>query len=133
ADEAGLGETLSRQLANAGHSTRLVRRGPNYGVDGSEVTINPAQISDFQHLLADSAGQFTGIVYLWGAYIPAGMGMSVQELADAQAETLGGLLHLTQSLVENRQSLPIWIVTRGAQGAGQQDHSLSPAQGTLWG
>lgn len=133
ADEAGLGETLSRQLANAGHSTRLVRRGPNYGVDGSEVTINPAQISDFQHLLADSAGQFTGIVYLWGAYIPAGMGMSVQELADAQAETLGGLLHLTQALVENRQSLPIWIVTRGAQGAGQQDHSLSPAQGTLWG
>jgi acyl transferase domain-containing protein/acyl carrier protein len=134
ADQDGIGDVLSSQLLNTGGDFIFVRSGEQYRVnEHGSYEINPSQIGDFQRLLAETADQVQGVVYLWGANLFGGVSASVHELESAQQQILGGLLHLVQALVEQQQSKPVWIVTRGAQWVGDETVELSPAQATLWG
>src|SRR5690606_18993867 len=112
-DQDGIGDVLSSQLLNTGGDFIFVRSGEQYRVnEHGSYEINPSQIGDFQRLLAETADQVQGVVYLWGANLFGGVSASVHELESAQQQILGGLLHLVQALVEQQQSKPVWIVTR---------------------
>ncbi len=134
ADHGEIGDSLTHYMLNHGHKVIVVRWGKDTIVNGqTEITIDAAKMADFHLLMPHLPEQLGGIVYLWGVELPAGMEMGVQALEAGQQQILGGLLHLTQSLIEARRAVPIWIVTQGAQSVGQERAELSPAQATLWG
>src|SRR5215472_4997019 len=125
--------------------------------------LNPARKEDFHRLLravgeADAL-PWRGVVHLCSLDAPGGPELTVEALEAAQVHACGSVLHLVQasvqgpsgqlfSLVTPHSSLPsvqglveakaanpppLWLVTRGAQPAGNEARPLAVAQAPLWG
>jgi malonyl CoA-acyl carrier protein transacylase len=84
---------------------------------------------------ADAAGASRGIVYLTGIDVDGSADGQTPDFAAARDRGWGGVLDVLQAISETGSSQPprLWLVTRGAQPAGEAEQPLALAQSPLWG
>lgn len=119
ADSGGFADALAEALEAAGESCVLIAR---------QGDLDPASI------IGDGIADCDRIVFLWGLDAPAPEATTVASLLDARGWTTDFTVKLVQALVGAKLDAPppLWIVTRGAQPAGDK-HQQNVAAATLWG
>jgi acyl transferase domain-containing protein/acyl carrier protein len=140
ADSGGVGDALAALLEAQGQRSILVSRGESYEhTDGGHFRIRRDQPEDFRRLveeaLAPDQPVCHGIVHLWSLDAPRPQETTVASLNVAQTAGCGSALLLVQELarMEARDLPRLWLVTRGAQAAGEEPAPLDVAQSPLWG
>jgi len=140
ADQHGVGKNLAAALHQNGDPTVLVYPGEHYDAsDPACRRLNPARAGDFQRLLREvgeeDSGPCRGVVHLWSLDSPPAEDLTLEALEEAQVRGCGSVLHLVQGLVQGKEAPlpPLWLVTRGAQPAGNGNRPLAVAQAPLWG
>lgn len=119
-----LGGQLADRLRSQDQTVHIVQRGDGFIQNAADsYQVNPTRADDFRQLI-QSAKDISGIVYLWALEHPVNSD-------EVQSSVSGGLLSLTQALVAEGQSCPVWVVTQGAQAADRD--VTAPHQATLWG
>jgi myxalamid-type polyketide synthase MxaE and MxaD len=139
ADCGGVGQSLRQILEARGEKVTLVSRGIAYErLDSGHVRIRADRPEDLGQLFESAMASdqpCRGIVYLWS------LDASLREDAAAASmegtQTLGciGVLNVVQEMARAqwRESPRLWLVTRGAQAAGESSVPLNLAQAPLWG
>ncbi len=140
ADNSGVGEALAARLKGEGAQSVLVSRGESYErTDPEHFRIRPEQPEDFRRLfaaaLSSNQSACRGMIHLWSLDAPLPEKTDVASLKTAQTFGCGSALPLVQELVEvqSRELPRLWLVTRGAQAAGEESSPLGVAQAPLWG
>ena len=140
ADSSGVGEKLGALIKAQGDGTILVARGESYErADGEHFRINAERPEDMRRLLAAVLAKdqpiCRAVVHLWS--LDAGLPDATTVTSLKAAQTLGcnNVLELVQELARvERNDLPrLWLITRGAQPAGEETLPLNTAQSPLWG
>ena len=137
ADASGVGEALTRQLADHGQTCHVVTLGASFAaLAPGRWQIAPAQPDHLRRLLRETragAAPLRGVVHLASLDTPADAALTAAELAAAQVRGCGAALALVRALVGEPGSPPtLWLVTRGAQPVGPAT-SPATAQAPLWG
>ncbi len=121
ADRKGLGSALAKRLKAHGESCMMVFPGENYEtLDEEHFRINPAELKDFQRLTHECGGVFKGIVHLW----------SLEETESSSLGLKSAIYMVQAGWIEIPR---LWLVTRGAQPAGEKSVPLNVHQSPLWG
>jgi myxalamid-type polyketide synthase MxaE and MxaD len=127
ADSGGVGDALSALLETRGERSILVAAGESFEqTDGEHFRIRPESPEDVHRLFETAQPGCRGIVHLWSL-----------DVARPEETTLGcgNVLLLVQELARTESpDLPrLWLITQGAQAAGEKPAPLSVAQSPLWG
>ena len=138
-DQQGIGDAACVQLMERGATCLCVDRGEERSQANDKwMTIRPDNADDYDELLRAAARQnsvVTGIVHLWS--LDAADPEKADLKAVHQAQTLGpvSVLRVVQALNRARLRVPpkLWLVSRGAQPAGEKLAPLSALQSPLWG
>ncbi len=138
-DQQGIGDAVCAQLRQHGATCLCVDHGeqPSEANDAL-ITISPDNADDYDGLLRAAARQDSvvkGIVHLWS------LDASDPEKADLgavqEAQTIGpvSVLRMVQALDRAQQPTPpkLWLISRGAQPAGEKPLPLALLQSPLWG
>ncbi len=140
ADSGGVGDALSALLEARGERSVLVARGESYEqTDGEHYRIRPERPEDirrlFESALASDQPGCRGIVHLWSLDVARPEETTVASLNAAQTMGCGSVLLLVQELArtESPDAPRLWLITQGAQSAGEKPAPLSVAQSPLWG
>jgi myxalamid-type polyketide synthase MxaE and MxaD len=140
ADSDGVGDALSALLEARGERSILVAGGESYEqTDGEHFRIRPERPEDIRRLfeaaLVSDQSDCRGIVHLWSLDVARPEETTVASLNAAQTLGCGSVLLLVQELARMESpDLPrLWLITRGAQAAGEKPAPLSVAQAPLWG
>ncbi len=117
ADTQGVGAKLAERLEERGQHCTLVCGSPN------------------GNALFDGSARWEDIVHLRSLDAPATNCLTPESLNSSQAELEGGILELTQRLVQRAAGHPpkLWVVTRGAQPVVPTQESMSLAEAPVWG
>jgi myxalamid-type polyketide synthase MxaE and MxaD len=139
-DRGGVGGELSAVMEARGERSILVSAGRSYEqTDNGHFCIRPERPEDlrrlFEAILLSGESVCRGIVHLWSLDVPPPKETSVALLNAAQTLGCGSALMLVQELVRMESpDLPrLWLITQGAQAAGETLAPLSVAQSPLWG
>jgi myxalamid-type polyketide synthase MxaC len=138
-DQQGIGDAVCAQLRERGARFLCVDHGEERSTaKGTLMRIRPDNAEDYDQLLRAATGENSAasrILHFWtlDAVDP--------EKADLdgvhQAETLGPVsaLRMVQALTRVRLSKPpkLWLISRGAQPAGEKPEALSVLQSPIWG
>jgi NAD(P)-dependent dehydrogenase (short-subunit alcohol dehydrogenase family) len=148
ADGGGVGEALAALLEAHGARSILVSHGDSYETgDSTHFRIRPESPEDLRQLFAAAvpANQAAcrRIVHLWSLDsldTSAPQETTAASLVESQSMGCGAVLPLVQELARQeltgvglRDSPRLWLVTRGAQPAGEEPLPLNVAQAPLWG
>jgi len=140
ADSGGVGDALSALLEARGERSILVSSGESYEqTDGEHYRIRPERPEDIRRLfeatLVSDQSDCRGIVHLWSLDVACPEETTVASLNAAQTLGCGSVLLLAQELARTESpGVPrLWLITRGAQAAGEKSAPLSVAQSPLWG
>jgi myxalamid-type polyketide synthase MxaE and MxaD len=139
-DSGGVGDALSALLEARGERSILVSGGESYEqTDGEHYRIRPERPEDIHRLfeaalVSDQSG-CRGIVHLWSLDVARPEETTVASLNAARTLGCGSVLLLVQELARTESpDLPrLWLITQGAQAAGEKPAPLSVAQSPLWG
>jgi len=138
-DSGGIGEALAARIEAAGESSVLVARGESFRrTDDNHFRLDPARREDFQQLFEAAVANLPGcrtIIHLWSLDTDFTEQSAVDSLQTAQSLGCGSVLPLVQELALSQCAYPprLWLVTQGAQAAGEASLPLSVAQAPLWG
>ena len=139
-DNGGVGDALSALLEARGERSILVAGGESYEqTDGGHYRIRPERPEDirrlFEAVLVSDQPGCRGIVHLWSLDVARPEETTVASLNAAQTMGCGSVLLLVQELARMESpDLPrLWLITQGAQAAGEKCSPLSVAQSPLWG
>ena len=139
ADDQGTGAQLAAKLISGGDECVVVHVGDAFEESASQVfKINPADTKDVQRLIETVSNQDThlcGIVHLWSLDAKGADALTLDELRSAARVGCASALLLVQSLIESAPHTlpPLYLVTQGAQPAGQHPRLPGLAQSPLWG
>jgi len=153
ADRGGVAEALAALLEAQGAESILVARGESYEVaDSRHFRIRPERPEDlrllFEAAMPANQAACRRIVHLWSLDCldpSTPREPTAASLSRAQSLGCGAVLPLVQELARQeltRQDLAradlrdaprLWLVTRGAQAAGEEPLPLDVAQAPLWG
>jgi len=140
ADTGGVGDALSALLEARGERSILVARGESYEqTDGEHYRIRPERPEDIRRLFEAALGSdqpgCRGVVHLWSLDDARPEETTVASLNAAQTLGCGSVLLLVRELARTESpDLPrLWLITRGAQAAGEKRSPLCVAQSPLWG
>jgi myxalamid-type polyketide synthase MxaE and MxaD len=140
ADRGGVGEALEAVLNAQGDASILVARGESYErTDSSHFRVRPERPEDVRQLLeavlAADQPICRGIVHLWSLDARPPTETTVASLEEVQTLGCRNVLGLVQELarVERHHFPRLWLITRGAQPAGEECLPLDAAQAPLWG
>ena len=140
ADSGGIGEALAALVNAQGGRSILVTRGDSYEcTDGEHFRVRSEHQEDIRQLLeavlAPDQPICRAVVHLWSLDARPPEEATVTSLQEAQTLGCGSVLRLVQELAAaERQHLPrLWLITRGAQPAGEETLPLDTAQAPLWG
>jgi acyl transferase domain-containing protein len=124
ASRDGLGTALAEHLEVKGHTCRVAVP--------SDPEARRAAVRDY---LAQATESARGIVYLSGADIDGQTVGRAPDFAAARDSGWGGVLDVLQAIQEAAVAQPprLWLVTRGAQPAGDAAQPVALAQSPLWG
>ena len=138
-DQQGVGEAVCKQLRERGATCLCVDHGEqrSQAGDGS-MTIRANHPDDYDGLLSSAAskGAMVGkIVHLWSLDSADPETANLRAVEEAQRLGPVSILQLVQALDRARQPAPpkLWLVSRGAQPAGEKASPLSLLQSPLWG
>ncbi|XXT16435.1 SDR family NAD(P)-dependent oxidoreductase [Sorangium sp. So ce429] len=138
-DRGGAGAALASLLERRGEACARVVPGARYRrIEPALFEVDPADPEAYRALLDGALGgeaACRGVVHLWSLDATAAEATTAATLeADQRLGSLGAL-HLAQALLQRRwrDPPPAWLVTRGAQPAGDAASPLSVAQAPLWG
>ena len=139
-DRGGVGDALSALLEARGERNILVSGGESYEqTDSKHFCIRPERPEDIRRLfeaalVLDQPG-CRGIVHLWSLDVARPEETTAASLNAAQTMGCGSVLLLVQELARMESpDLPrLWLITQGAQAAGEKPAPLSVAQSPLWG
>ena len=143
-DHHGFGKSLAESLKSRGQRICLAFDGNEFErVSARSWRISIGDASQFQRLVQEwrqtcSGGPILGIVDLWGLNGTSSGNESVSDLRRSQVYGCEAALHLVQAmssaLGNGVDSGKLWIVTRGAQSAGDACRStVDVCQAPLWG
>ncbi|WP_438010602.1 SDR family NAD(P)-dependent oxidoreductase [Sorangium sp. So ce321] len=138
ADRGGLGDRLIERLEALGSRCVRVDAGAAFGRPAPDrYLVDPARPEDLVRLVAEALGPdlpaCAGIVDLFGLDAAAPEETSAASIAGAEALGCAGVLHLVQALTAAGRSPRLWVLTRGAQAAGEEVLAVAPAQAPPWG
>ena len=140
ADSSGVGEALGALIKAQGDGCITVTRGESYErADGEHFRVNPERPEDMRQLvdpvLAPDQPICRAVVHLWSLDAGDPEETTVTSLKTAQTLGCSSVLQLVQELARvERNHLPrLWLITRGAQPAGEETLPLDTAQTPLWG
>ncbi|WP_437594346.1 SDR family NAD(P)-dependent oxidoreductase [Sorangium sp. So ce1000] len=138
ADRGGLGDRLIERLEALGSRCVRVDAGAAFERPAPDrYLVDPARPEDLVRLVAEALGPdqpaCAGIVDLFGLDAAALEETSAASLAAAEALGCAGVLHLVQALTAAGRSPRLWVLTRGAQAAGEELLAVSPVQASPWG
>ena len=140
ADSSGVGEELGALIKAQGGRSILVTRGESYErTDSEHFRIRPERPEDVRQLLdaviAPDQPTCRAIVHLWSLDAAPPEETTVTSLETAQTLGCGSILQLVKELarVERHHFPRLWMITRGAQPAGEETLPLNTAQAPLWG
>jgi myxalamid-type polyketide synthase MxaE and MxaD len=140
ADRGGVGATLAARINAQGGRGVLVTRGESYErLDAGHFRIHPERPEDFQRLFEalsiSDQPVCRAIVHLWSLDASVPEETTVTSLEYAQILGCGSVLRLVQELARvERDHLPrLWLITRGAQPAGEEPSPIDVGQAPLWG
>jgi acyl transferase domain-containing protein/acyl-CoA synthetase (AMP-forming)/AMP-acid ligase II/acyl carrier protein len=141
ADGLGVGKELAALMARAGEKCITVTAGMTYDqVDQNSYRISPTRSEDLSRLinerLAQSQGTCRGIIHLWSLDAHPQESITAKSLEASLAIGCGSVLGLVRGVVraQGLSDLPsLWLVTQGAQQAGEVPCSISVSQAPLWG
>jgi myxalamid-type polyketide synthase MxaE and MxaD len=139
-DRDGVGNALASMLQARGERSILVSGSDSYErTDSEHYRIRPERQEDIRRLfeetrLSDQSGP-RGIIHLWSLDAAGPEETSVASLGAAQTLGCASVLLLVQELARTESpDLPrLWLITQGAQAAGEESTPLSVAQSALWG
>ena len=140
ADSSGVGELLLQIVQANGEKGILVSPGAAYErVDSAHMRIRPGELQDcrkvFESVTVVDREACLGVVHLWS--LDASVPEDATATAMEAAQTLGCIsaLGVVQEMARApwRESPRLWLVTRGAQAAGENGLAVDPAQAPLWG
>jgi acyl transferase domain-containing protein/acyl carrier protein len=140
ADSTGVGESLQRLIEAHGHRAILVSRGRAYEwVSSSHVRIRADKPEDirriFDRVMAAVQPTCRGILHLWS--LDASLPEDATALAMEASQAFGCLsvLQLMQEIARAQwpKPPPLWVVTKGAQAAGENGFTINPVQAPVWG
>jgi acyl transferase domain-containing protein len=138
-DQQGIGDAICAQLMERGATCFCV----DHGQDRSQandrwMTIRPDNAGDYDELLWAATrlnSVVARVVHLWS--LDAADPEKADLKAVHQAQTLGpvSVLHMVQALDRARLTVPpkLWLISRGAQPAGEKPAPLAALQSPLWG
>ena len=140
ADRIGVGEKLGALIKAQGDGIILVTRGESYErMDSEHFRINAERPEDMRQLveavLRPDRPICRAVVHLWSLDAGTPDDATVSSLKTAQTLGCSSVLQLVQELARvERNPLPrLWLITRGAQSAGEESLPLNTAQAPLWG
>ncbi|MGB2677059.1 MAG: beta-ketoacyl synthase N-terminal-like domain-containing protein [Candidatus Acidiferrum sp.] len=140
ADSGGVGEALSALLEARGERSILASGGESYEqTDGGHYRIRPERPEDirrlFEEALVTDQPGCRGIIHLWSLDAARPEETTAASLNAAQTLGCGSVLLLVQELARTESpDVPrLWLITQGAQAAGEKPTPLSVAQSPLWG
>jgi acyl transferase domain-containing protein/acyl carrier protein len=140
ADNGGVGDALATLLEARGERRVLVSGGESYQqTDGEHYHIRPERPEDirrlFEEALAPDQPGCRGIIHLWSLDAARPEETTVASLNAAQTLGCGSVLLLVQELArtESPDAPRLWLITQGAQAAGEKPAPVSVAQSPLWG
>ncbi|MGO9606246.1 MAG: beta-ketoacyl synthase N-terminal-like domain-containing protein [Candidatus Binataceae bacterium] len=140
ADSGGVGDALGALVKARGDRSIVVNRGESYErTDGDHFRIRPERPEDMRRLLdavfAADQPICRSVVHLWSLDGGRSEEISVTSLETAQTLGCGTALQLVQEIarVERHYSPRLWMITRGAQPAGEETLPVDTAQAPLWG
>jgi myxalamid-type polyketide synthase MxaC len=137
-DQQGIGDALCAQLSERGARCLCVDHGRQSSQQQNALmTISTDNAGDYDGVLRAAQQDSSGnrIVHLWS--LDAADAEKADVKAVEEAQTLGpvSVLQLVQAL--DRARLPVhpklWLISRGAQPAGEKPGALSVLQSPLWG
>ncbi|HVV72266.1 MAG TPA: KR domain-containing protein, partial [Verrucomicrobiae bacterium] len=137
-DSKGVGEALACKLRAGGAHCVLVRRSEGGFHANGTLGVRPEVLEDYLEAIS-SASQvkmgLRGVVHLWSLDAAEPEGAEVQMLSRAQLCGSISVLRLVQALEKSgaATSAKLWLVTQGAQPAGENPSCVSPFQSPLWG
>jgi len=139
-DRDGFGDVLASMLQARGERSILVSGSDSYErTDGEHYRIRPERPEDIRRLFEETrlSGQSgpRGIIHLWSLDAAGPEETSVASLGAAQTLGCASVLLLVQELARTESpDVPrLWLITQGAQAAGEESTPLSVAQSPLWG
>lgn len=141
ADGRGIAAEAGKTLAERGLSVIRVAAGDRFErFSGDSFAVRPSgwgvdESTDFQRLLQEVAadrhgGRLAGVIYAWALDTRSHDAITLDWLAESEQRNCHGLVHLLQALVRmETPSLPVWVLTAGAQpcGGGEGEWSLDQA------
>jgi acyl transferase domain-containing protein len=135
ADETGTAAAFAQALEAMGAETIAVKAGTEYGYGGGRYTVNPSEPEDFKRLFEDAALQsrtLAGVAHFWNLDLGQSTPNDERELNMAERKGALSVLHLAQALATSADTVPLWLVTRGAQAVKDGD-SAAVMQAPVWG
>lgn len=134
ADEAEVSQNLVAKLKEKGETCHLVYPGAEFSrKESNQWIVDPLQLEHFKQLLGEIKQPLRGVVHLWSLQGEVNDQSTVDELHSIHARNHASVLHIVQSLAAQTENIPqLWLVTRNAYSAGQQN-TLNPAASTFWG
>nr|CBD77732.1 polyketide synthase [Chondromyces crocatus] len=140
ADQGGVGQALEALLTQSGEPCVLVTAASTYERQQADrYAIRPHHPEDLQRVIEEVLGANPsgcgGVVHLWSLDAPHPAEGGVSALGKAMELGCVSALHLVQALADKATSSRprLFIVTRGAQPAGESTRSVAVAQAPLWG
>ncbi|CAG7644872.1 SDR family NAD(P)-dependent oxidoreductase [Actinacidiphila bryophytorum] len=137
ADSGGVAEDLAAGLRARGGTAFTARLVPAGGRADSSEAVPAGDPAQLRALLAAHA-PLDRVVHLASLDVPAGDDATAADLADARVTGPETAIHLLQALADGAGGSPegpprLWLVTRGAQAAGEKDEAGGLAGGMLVG
>jgi acyl transferase domain-containing protein/acyl carrier protein len=140
ADSTGVGESLRQILQAHGEESVLVSHGDAYDrTDSTHVRIRPGQPEDIRRLFESAMDSdqpaCRGIVHLWSLDTSFASDATIASIEAAQTLGCINALQVVQEMarIQWREPPRLWLVTRGAQDAGDDSIPVEVAQAPIWG
>jgi acyl transferase domain-containing protein len=137
-DQQGIGDALCAQLSERGARCLCVDYSKQSSPSNNALMmVRPDNAGDYDGVLraAQQDSSVNRIVHLWS--LDAADAEKADGKAVLEAQTLGpvSVLQLVQALDRARLPVPpkLWLISRGAQPAGEKPGPLSVLQSPLWG
>ena len=138
-DTTGVGKALRAALEAQGERCVLAAHGGAYRpLEAGLYQLDPTRPEGFRQLLEEAFGAGAppcrGVIFLWALDTEGPESLTLASLQAAEDLACVGLMHLTQALAQvGWRDLPrLFLVTRGAQAAGERPHPIAIAQAPLW-
>jgi myxalamid-type polyketide synthase MxaC len=137
-DRQGIGDALCTQLVERGATCLCVDHGERHWQSNDALMIRPDHAEDYDVLLRAATQQDSRanrIVHLWSLDAADPEKADLKAVQDSQTVGPISVLQLVKALDRVRLSAPskLWLISRGAQPAGEKPASLSVLQSPLWG